>query len=454
MFEQLLALFAEKGREFWTKPIALAIVLPLVVCGLVQFFIKEDIVKIAPWEWVVISSVCILVIVVWSYARRIPTASKGSVGFGVAILFEDPKHQVAVRTDLISRLTNLLSEHSSVYQFQLIEFPQHLCRKLDRDSASKFLRKSRCKFLIFGIARLREQKGKSLYVFNLTGIVSHAPIRGVQAKQLETEFSTILPSRLNVEKEGDFFTFEFTANWFDIVTRYIVGVAAYLTKDFKYAESLLLSLEKQLEHSKDRLPAITHIKQWIPGRLREIYQETAFIQSHRYSMKRDKRALEELEKILDKLQARYPHDHSAHHSRAFIAFVLHRDIETTRKELDACSSQEESQVLFSQAFLDAYEGDLQAAYKKYRKAFEITLPTLIVPLQVEEFIQIVIDEEPERTDLYYCLGLVNYRSKCDLDAATRDFQKFLDSTDESKYPRQHKAARKWLGEIERLRRTN
>ena len=205
MFEHLLTLFAEKGREFWTKPIALAIVLLLAVCGLVQFFIKEDIGKIAPWEWVVISSVCILAIIVWSYARRIPTASKGSVGFGVAILFEDPKHQVAVRTDLISRLKNLLSEHSSVYQFQLIEFPQHLCRKLDRDSASKFLRKSRCKFLIFGIARLREQKGKSLHVFNLAGIVSHAPIRGVQAKQLETEFSTVLPSRLNVEKEGDFF---------------------------------------------------------------------------------------------------------------------------------------------------------------------------------------------------------------------------------------------------------
>ena len=104
--------------------------------------------------------------------------------------------------------------------------------------------------------------------------------------------------------------------------------------------------------------------------------------------------------------------------------------------------------------MDAYEGDLQAAYKKYRKAFEIPLPNLIVPLQVEEFIQIVIDEEPERKDLYYCLGLVNYRSKRDLDVATRDFQKFLDSTEEPEYPRQHKTARKWLGEIERLRRTN
>ncbi|QDS98120.1 hypothetical protein [Adhaeretor mobilis] len=449
--EHLVTLLIEKGRDFWKSPIALFVILTVVVVGLLKIFANDTFDNIDLAEWLIAVLAAIAVVVGWAYFRRIPKPARDKVGFGIAIEFEEPKQQVSVRSDLISKLRTLLSQHDSVHQFELIEFSQHTCKAIDRSSASKLLRKSQCRFLIFGLARIREQQGKLLHVFDLSGIVSHAPIDTNKASQLQAEFSTVLPSRLNVGKDGDFFSFEFTARWFDIITRYIVGVAAYHTRDYKYAESLLIDLEQELMGKfEDKLPAIAHIKQWIPGRLRVIYKEMADIQSHRYFIGRDKSSLEELENITDKLQARWPKDKFARHHKALTAFVLRRDVERARLEIEACSNDADNVWLFSLAFLDAYGGDLQAAYRNYCKAFEIPLTSNSVPLQVEEFIQIVMNEEPDRKDLLFCVGLVNYRSKRDLDAAERDFSEFLEHTEKNKYPRQHEAVIKWLGEINRL----
>ena len=69
-------------------------------------------------------------------------------------------------------------------------------------------------------------------------------------------------------------------------------------------------------------------------------------------------------------------------------------------------------------------------------------------VQCEEFIQIVIDEEPARPWLYYCLGLINRRGKGDLASARRDFETFIRMADENEFPRQFEVARKWIREID------
>jgi hypothetical protein len=104
--------------------------------------------------------------------------------------------------------------------------------------------------------------------------------------------------------------------------------------------------------------------------------------------------------------------------------------------------------MYSDAFLHAYDGDLQAAYRIYKKAFDFPSNDQTLLVQVEEFIQIVIDEEPERIDLYFCLGLLNYRGKFDLGAAQTDFRRFLNGTRREQFPRQHEAVDKWLKDIE------
>jgi len=64
--------------------------------------------------------------------------------------------------------------------------------------------------------------------------------------------------------------------------------------------------------------------------------------------------------------------------------------------------------LLSLAFLHAYEGNLDASNSRYEKAFALPVKHQNTGIQCEEFISIVLREEPAKTDLYYALGRLNY----------------------------------------------
>jgi tetratricopeptide (TPR) repeat protein len=450
--EQLLRLTGEKGRETWAHPLALGVALITAFLLVKQILGDEQVASFTTLSWCVQLATACTIVCTWFYTNRIIKPSKNRTGFGVAIRFEHADHAATVKTDLMTKLRNLLSVGAPESHFQLIEYPQHQIRDLERSNAAKFMHRTKCRFFIYGVARLRELDGAPIHVFDIAGMVTHGPITSERSQLLSNEFSRVLPSRLNVNKDKDFFAFEFTAQWFDIVARYIVGASAFLAGDLINAETMLLDLEHKLTDVKDRLPVITHIKQSIPARLQSIYQQMMESKSHQYFILRDKNLLNELDAILDKLQARNPNNYSAHLNRAITHFMLRRDIVNSRKEIEACSTHADSTWLFSRAFLEAYEGDLQAAYKTYRKAIECPQIDSTLPLQIEEFIQLVIDEEPDKTQLYFCLGLLNYRLKRDLDGGIRDLKKFIGVTDEKQYPDQHFAAKKWIGEIERQQR--
>ena len=128
---------------------------------------------------------------------------------------------------------------------------------------------------------------------------------------------------------------------------------------------------------------------------------------------------------------------------------MHRDLETARSEIRACRNSQDAAWRYSEAFLHAYDGDLQRAYVSYRNAFDSPLNDRTVPTQCEEFIQAIIEEEPDRTWLYYCLGLINHRAKGDPEAAIKDFRRFVDEVDNERFARHVRYARRWIDEIER-----
>ena len=104
--------------------------------------------------------------------------------------------------------------------------------------------------------------------------------------------------------------------------------------------------------------------------------------------------------------------------------------------------------MYGEAFLLAYNGDLEAAYHSYKTAFSAPLVDETALLQSEEFIHIVLTEEPDRVWLYYCLGLINYKAKQDLTAAHKDLSTFVARADPSQFKKQIDISRRWIEEIE------
>lgn len=246
------------------------------------------------------------------------------------------------------------------------------------------------------------------------------------------------------------FACEFAAQYTDIAARFVMGLAAAVSGDFVYAEELLLDAEAKVT---------THVKQAegtppsvLLDRIRqcliELYQWRLSGLSREYRATRDRAFLEEQERIGLKLFARTPNDYSLRLLRTLAAFMLRRDLSAARREIDACRGIEDGTWMYGEAFLLAYEGDLEGAYRAYRRAFESPLFDPNVPVECEDFIQTVLDEEPDKPWLYYCLGLLNYRAKGDLEAARGDFTRFIETADRVRFSKQIDIARKWLREID------
>ena len=400
-------------------------------------------------EWILVIVACAVMWIVWR-VTRLPRVMPGRIGFGIAIQYEDSQHAEQLRSDFVLALGDLITSHGNLFQF--IELPVSVARRIiNADEAKHFARQCRLHFLLYGRARMRDLPDGASHVIDLRGAVRHAPIKEELSKQLGAEFGAVLPNRLLVAVEGDVFNFQFAAQHIDAVSLYVIGTAAVLSNDLQVAEQLLLGAESRLRDGVAKADGVSRsvLRDRVRHRISEVYKICLARQIKRHTITRDVAAIKEAETIIENLRQYAHDDHDVHMMSAMAAFALHRDMETARKEIRACRKSPDPAWRYSEAFLHAYDGDLQRAYVSYRRAFESPLSDPTVPMQCEEFIQGIIEEEPERQWLYYCLGLINYRGKDDPMAALRDLRRFVNEVDTERFAKHVGYARRWIDEIEK-----
>jgi len=86
------------------------------------------------------------------------------------------------------------------------------------------------------------------------------------------------------------------------------------------------------------------------------------------------------------------------------------------------------------------------AVRTYKAAFKIPTKDTSVPFEIEEFIDWVVHKEPSKTQLHFCLGLINIRLKEDMRRTKQDFKMFLESTPENQFSEQRELAQKYISE--------
>ena len=97
---------------------------------------------------------------------------------------------------------------------------------------------------------------------------------------------------------------------------------------------------------------------------------------------------------------------------------------------------------------------MKEAIKYYRLAIKYKCETS-VPFEIEEFIDWVLELEPDKVQLHFCLGLVNYGGKGDKLQALRDFEKFIEITPNGKFIEAQGIAKSYIEIIsEKLASTN
>jgi len=393
----------------------------------------------------------LLCLVSWLYARRIPKARRGKIGFAVAIK-ADGTNQQHVRRDFVSAIRNLLNNGSTAQTFDFLEIPDHHCDIIDDEHAIKIAGKARATFLLFGTVRQRFILKELHEIVDLRSLVLHHAMPADVWMRFAQDIAGIVPSRAQFKTDGAVHAFEFTGHWAALAAKYEIALVACLSGSLDYGERLLMDLQGSPQVASLQFPAFSKLRQQIPEHLNKIAMTRTQQTLNEWSQTRNTDLVARVGLQLESAKAKGYTDNPWW----ITTQCLHEYLSSERPHkaialLNRIPRKQRGAVWYlNRAYLLACKGDLKAASAAYRSAERLGIPPeeAAVVGQIESFLEWRTQMNPAQPEPRYCLAVVNWLLKGDLEQARCDFGQFLRLCGETKYQRECELVRtRWLPEI-------
>lgn len=433
----------------WHRKSSIVVLVLFVVVLMLLFFSAVKIEEISKTELLIGCCVLGSVVVIWFYTRSVPKSAKGKIGFALGIKSEDPKQHQKITRDFAQKLKELLLRSQYRYGFDFVEIPDYVVDKIfSIKDAERVLQDTGCSFMVYGTARTVTINGQMQHILDLEGAVTHKPVSEIVHKSLSKEFSELFPRKLKISSEGDLFHFEFTAKWIDLVSRYIIGIAALISGDINYSKELFEELQASLSKNVPDLPSLVKIRQRLPQRLKDVYLYETRAYYIEWKRTRNISSLSSMKSPLDKLVKMFPENPDGKIFLSMWYFVVKNDVASAKKQLLSMKGKRQEAIWkYNYAFLLAYEGQLEKATIEYKKAVHGYVPEPDFVFEIIEFIMWAINSEPEKTQLHFCLGIIYFYAIQDYTLALSCFEKFIETTPPGRFSRQIKDAKESIDQI-------
>lgn len=432
-------------EKYWYKKtgLSIAVISAIFIEGPMLGSFNAPAVVVVPTFLVTIA----VIIFVWYVTKRPPKTPKDKIGFLISIACENDKESQQVREDFIIPLRQLVKSGEAGKAFHFIEIPEHIAKDIvDIDDATDLRIKCRAHFVLYGRVRLRKIGNEDHHVIDLNGIVAHRPISKGVTELFSREFSELLPRRVNISKENDLLSFQFTSEWTEVVAKYIIGIAAAMSGDISYAQALYSEVKDRLVGKDVNFPVYQKLSERLPIRVSELNEAMAAAAHKAWYETHDPEYLDQLGEYLEKVDPSRVELKRVLNLRAIYILLKEKDgnraISVLRKAKDTSGAI----WYYNMAFLYAYTGDLKKAIRNYRAGIIFRVEPEVIS-QIEDFICWVLNQEPEKYQLYYCLGFFNWQVKGDTIKAIEDLEIFLRSGTDTEYERERMLAKEWIKEI-------
>jgi tetratricopeptide (TPR) repeat protein len=393
------------------------------------------------------------VILTWFHSNKIPKTKKGKVGFVVSIQTSNDDEEKIIKEDFILTLRTLLKNSPTGSSFHFIELPQHLSKNVnDIDDALVLRATTKCHFLIFGRVRLRTINKKDCYVLDLNGAVNHKPLPKEIQKNFTREFTELFPKNLQISSENNLLSFNFTSEWTECVAKYIIGIASAFSFNFDYSEALFKEVQSKLSSKKTDFPVFGKLKERIPIRLSEINLLRATSSFDKWRKSHADEHLQQFVSFLAQISEEYYDDYQILLLRGIEAFLNGRRVDEAIQITKKCKQYDDPIWHFNLAFLYSYKKDLVKSIRNYRIAANYELEGHTID-EVESFLVKILEDEPEKYQLHFCLGFFNMEIKGDFKQAEIDLNRFLNYEDDN-FQKEKELARQWLNNIKTSQKDN
>ncbi|OSZ73294.1 hypothetical protein CAP37_16760 [Hydrogenophaga sp. IBVHS1] len=304
-------------------------------------------------------------------------------------------------------------------------------------------------FMIFGRVKMRRLEGKMQHVVELEGLVAHREASMEIRRRFVKEFTELLPRRLMIAEDNDLLSFRFTAEWAEVVAKYILGVAAAMSGDLDVSETLYRDAQERLTQKDKTFGIYRVLSERLPLRIAELYEAKASWAYREWLNTFADELLETFRESLNKFnEMKVPVTLRVRFLLAIKLFVCDRDVRGALTALKPLKNKFDPLWNYNMAFLKGYSGDLKSAARHYRYASKSEIDADIL-IQIEEFLFWIIEKEPAKEHVHFCLGMFYQLAKGDLVSSVNHFELFLKAKNIASFPAEAALATSWIEEIKK-----
>lgn len=370
--------------------------------------------------WLCLSALWVLI---WLYLNRVPVNRPDKVGVLVVLSCKDSKFYDQVSEDFVEALKGDLSRNSSNVIVLRVLNPLLSEKYSDFEDAKSLQRKKKFHLLIHGAAKKR---GSNAFL-DLQGNVLHAPIPLEVRDSFRQDISEKWMPRFAFEDyEGTVELFETGSQFVSISARYVLGKAAFLSRDLFFAEKMFGSCLESCQ-GREHFPQVRGIKKGCNESLNTIYINFMGYYYGRWLVDGDCAHIAEAKRWSDEVFWVYKKREN-YLMLAAIVEALTGDMPAAQVALDKVKVNKRGAVWeVNQAFVHMHLDKFSLAIGVYLK--ETSLADDLI-FQIENFITLYDENIKPSARNYLLLGLLNELMKGDEVRAREDYQTCIDRYDE------------------------
>lgn len=419
-------------EKFWLKYKSLPIVFLFLATVCVPFVPKAEDDSFIQLKLVIM--ICLSVFVIYFCLcvsnNRLPHAKKGTcavlfvVDAETEVFFNDIKNKLICNFDEYINFNSHFS-FSPVY-IRKTDIPDYSLN--NKDSMLRLLTKTGTMFVVDVKYRVDDVTHAEKYEIGFNFGVIHPTFADSITSVLKNDMH-LLQKRVRkkrFERSHLLEQFDVTAQQLSLICKYIVGFVMLLSQQPQAAYELLREvyvLAKEMRTSVD-----DPLLKLVELRLVSACLINAELDIDRFSQTKELRFLDHMDQMVEEANFLRPGLPQYYTCKAYYEIAKNRDAKAAAEYVSKAKCIDSSKSWrYSDAFLAAFTGKSPLTiYKKYMYAFKVDYNLI----QIVDYIEYIISEEPERTGLFLAAGLV-YEEMGDRELSNCYFKKYLDANTNS-----------------------
>ncbi len=420
-------------------------------------------------------AIVILVILIWFIwwvilKYKLPKGKKNRINIVISIETENDKQKVRLKNDFARRLKEQINNKKlgSIINISILNncqtgmisnlvdrysdlLAKSINEQIQIESLDPILYKEWQKmqksiqghFFIWGSIKERDE---NKYYIDLEALVVHNPVNIKVHREVTEEFLNIWSKRIIFEEKMEFEGFLFSADLIFLSIEYMVGIAAYISRDPLLALELHQNCLRDLSNINPLPPNLAKTKE----RCTKIIADESLIIARWYYFKDDR---SNMNKYLEISFRHMPHNYGGYLLKSILYFEADKIDESLDAVYEAKKYAEKNGTWrYNEGFLLMYKESYEEAINVYRKISEHSfLGEDMVVKEVCAYNEKYLKENPEKIQSLYVLGYLKYKKESNYPESWEHFTLFMKKAgDLHKYKILTERARSYKVELERI----